>query len=277
MRRRRELRTEEKRLRNNSLVNKVAVVTGASRGIGRAIVRCIAAEGADCVFTYTRDRSSAESLTEEVSRLGRRAISRQLDCRDFEGAKTLIEEVKKEFGRLDILVNNAGITKDKSLMMMAREDWADVIDTNLTGVFNTTRAAIITFLKQKSGIILNIASVSGIHPLAGQVNYAAAKAGVIGFTKSLAKEVAPYNIRVNALAPGFIDTDMTSALGETKRQKLVDSVIPLKRFGNVEEVARTAVFLLTEASRLYYGPDHTGRRRDGNVRQTRFSFVIEHW
>lgn len=196
--------SEETRLRKTLLVNKVAVVTGASRGIGRAIVRCIAAEGADCVFTYTRDRSFAESLTEEVSRSGRRAISRRLDCRDFEGAKTLIEEIKKEFGRLDILVNNAGITKDKSLMMMAREDWADVIDTNLTGVFNTTRAAIITFLKQKSGIILNIASVSGIHPLAGQVNYAAAKAGVIGFTKALAKEVAPYNIRVNALAPALL-------------------------------------------------------------------------
>jgi len=131
---------------------------------------------------------------------------------------SLVDKVKEEFGRMDILVNNAGITRDRSLMMMSKEDWYDVIETDLTGVFNTTQACIITFLKQKNGNIVNITSVSGIHPLPGQANYAAAKAGVIGFTKSLAREVAPYNIRVNAVAPGFIETDMTEQLGENIEQ-----------------------------------------------------------
>jgi 3-oxoacyl-[acyl-carrier protein] reductase len=175
-----------------------------------------------------------------------------LDVRDFEGAKMFIEEVKKTFGRLDILINNAGITRDKSLMMMNKEDWADVIDTDLTGVFNTTRACIITFLKQKSGNIVNVSSVSGIHPLPGQVNYAAAKAGVIGFTKSLAKEVAPYNIRVNAVAPGFIDTDMTAGFSEKFREKAM-KMIPLDRFGAPDEVAQAVVFLLSDRSRYITG------------------------
>ena len=183
---------------------------------------------------------------------GRRALPVQLDVRDFEGAKTLVEDVKREFGRLDILVNNAGITKDKSLMMMNREEWSDVIDTNLTGVFNITRACIITFLKQKNGNIVNISSTSGIHPLPGQVNYAAAKAGVIGFTKSLAREVAPYNIRVNAVAPGFIDTDMTAELGEKAKEKFM-KMIPLERFGSPEEIAKAVVFLLGDESRYITG------------------------
>jgi len=187
-----------------------------------------------------------------VKSLGRRALPIQLDVRDFEGAKTLVDTVKKEFGQLDILINNAGITKDKSLMMMSQEDWSDVIDTNLTGVFNTTRASIITFLKQKSGNIVNISSVSGIHPLAGQVNYAAAKAGVIGFTKSLAKEVAPYNIRVNAVAPGFINTEMTAALGEKARDNFL-KMIPLQRFGTPDEVAKVVLFLLSDKSRYITG------------------------
>ncbi len=151
--------------------------------------------------------------------------------RDFEGTKMLIERVKEDLGRLDILVNNAGITRDKSLMMMSKDDWSDVIDTDLTGVFNTTRACIITFLKQKSGNIVNISSVSGIHPLPGQVNYAAAKAGVIGFTKSLAKEVAAYNIRVNAVAPGFIETGMTANLSEKYREKFNENSPPQRRRG----------------------------------------------
>jgi 3-oxoacyl-[acyl-carrier protein] reductase len=240
-------------MRGNALLNnKVAIVTGGTRGIGRSIVIALCREGADCAFTYVRDSGMAESLAQEVKNLGRRALPFRLDVRDFEGTKLFIEEVKKGFGRLDILVNNAGVTRDKSLMMMNKEDWADVIDTDLTGVFNITRACIITFLKQKSGNIVNVSSVSGIHPLPGQVNYAAAKAGVIGFTKSLAKEVAPYNIRVNALAPGFIDTDMTAGFSEKYREKVM-KMVPLDRFGTPDEVAQAAVFLLSDRSRYVTG------------------------
>lgn len=239
-------------MKENLFHDKVAIVTGGTRGIGRAIVLALCREGADCAFTYTKNPAAAESLAKEVRSIGRRAVPFQLDVRDFEGAKTLIEEIKKEFGRIDILVNNAGITRDRSLMMMTKEDWSDVIDTDLTGVFNTTRACIITFLKQKSGNIVNISSVSGIHPLPGQVNYAAAKAGIIGFTKSLAQEVAPYNIRVNAVAPGFVDTDMTAALGDTYREKVM-KMIPLERFGTPDEVAQAVVFLVSDASQYITG------------------------
>ncbi len=230
----------------------MAIVTGGTRGIGRAIVRAVCEEGADCAFTYARNRAAADSLAEEVHRIGRRSLSVQVDVRNFDGAKKLVEEVKKEFGRLDILINNAGITRDKSLMMMNSDDWSEVIDTNLTGVFNTTRACIITFLKQKSGNIVNISSVSGIHPLPGQTNYAAAKAGVIGFTKSLAREVAPYSIRVNAVAPGFIDTEMTTELGEKTKERFI-KMIPLQRFGAPGEVAKAVLFLLSEESQYITG------------------------
>jgi 3-oxoacyl-[acyl-carrier protein] reductase len=184
--------------------------------------------------------------------MGRHALSVQLDVRDFEGAKHLVERTKAAFGKIDILVNNAGITRDKSLMMMTRDDWAEVIDTDLTGVFNTTRASIITFLKQKNGNIVNVSSMSGIHPLPGQVNYAAAKAGVIGFTKSLAKEVAPYNIRVNAVAPGFVSSDMTASLNENYRKRL-NEMIPAGRFGTPEEVAEVVLFLLSDESKYITG------------------------
>ena len=230
----------------------MALITGGSRGIGRAIVLTVCGEGADCAFTFAKDHAAADSLAEEVVRMGRKALPFQLDARDSAGAKTLVDEVKKKFGKLDILVNNAGITKDKSLMMMNEVDWSDVIDINLTGVFNTTRACIITFLKQKSGNIVNMSSVSGIHPLPGQVNYAAAKAGVIGFTKSLAKEVAPYNIRVNAVAPGFINTDMTAALSEKSRDIFLN-MIPLHRFGTSDEVAKAVLFLLSDESQYITG------------------------
>ncbi len=227
-------------------------MTGGTRGIGRAVVLALAREGADCVFTFARNAAQADSLSQEVGEMGRRSLPVQRDVRDFEGARLLVEEIKKTFGGLHILVNNAGITRDKSLMMMSKEDWADVIDSDLTGVFNTTRACIITFLKQKSGNIINISSVSGIHPLPGQTNYAAAKAGVIGFTRSLAKEVAPYNIRVNAVAPGFIDTDMTEHLNKAYRERLTAS-IPSGRFGSPEEVARVVLFLASDASAYITG------------------------
>ncbi len=236
----------------NSLLNKVAIVTGGSRGIGRSIVLALCKAGADCSFTYVKNPAAAEALAKEVHGIGRKAAPFQLDVRDFEGTKALIDEVKKEFGRIDILVNNAGITRDKSLMMMSKEDWNEVIETDLTGLFNTTRACIITFLKQKSGNIVNISSVSGIHPLPSQVNYAAAKAGVIGFTKSLAKEVAPYNIRVNAVAPGFVESDMTAALSETYREKAL-KMIPFGRFGTPDEVAQAVVFLASDMSQYITG------------------------
>jgi 3-oxoacyl-[acyl-carrier protein] reductase len=239
-------------MKEKLLSDKVAIVTGGTRGIGRSIVLAICREGADCAFTYTRNHALAYSLVKEVQNIGRRSLSVQMDVRDFEGTKMLIERVKEELGRLDILVNNAGITKDKSLMMMNKDDWSDVIDIDLTGVFNTARACIITFLKQKSGNIVNISSISGIYPLPGQVNYAAAKAGVIGFTKSLAKEVAPYNIRVNTVAPGFIETDMTANLSEKYREKL-NKIIPVSRFGTPDEVARVVVFLLCDESRYITG------------------------
>ena len=234
------------------LHDKVAIVTGGTRGIGRSIVIALAKEGADSVFTYTRNQELADSLADEVKKMGRLALPVQIDVRDFDGARLLIERVKERFGRLDMLINNAGITRDKSFIMMDREDWISVIDTDLTGVFNTTKACIITFLKQRNGNIVNISSVSGIHPLPGQVNYAAAKAGVIGFTKSLAKEVAPYNIRVNAVAPGFIETDMTSKLNEKYRNKLI-GIIPVGRFGTPNEVARVVCFLLSDESRYITG------------------------
>jgi 3-oxoacyl-[acyl-carrier protein] reductase len=239
-------------LKTEPLTDKVAIVTGGTRGIGRSIVLALCREGADCAFTYTANTALADSLAKEIQEIGRRALPLQLDVRDFDGAKGLVEKVKEDFGRLDILVNNAGITRDKSLMMMSREDWASVIDTDLTGVFNTTRACIVTFLKQKSGHVVNISSASGIHPLPGQVNYAAAKAGVIGFTRSLAKEVAPYNVRVNAVAPGFIQTDMTSGFPEKYRDRLLES-IPVGRFGTSDEVAGVVLFLVSEESKYITG------------------------
>ena len=239
-------------MEESRLAGKVALVTGGSRGIGRAILLALCREGAECMFSYTRNQELAESLVKELQGMGRHALSVQLDVRDFEGAKHLVERTKAAFGKIDILVNNAGITRDKSLMMMTRDDWAEVIDTDLTGVFNTTRASIITFLKQKNGNIVNVSSMSGIHPLPGQVNYAAAKAGVIGFTKSLAKEVAPYNIRVNAVAPGFVSSDMTASLNENYRKRL-NEMIPAGRFGTPEEVAEVVLFLLSDESKYITG------------------------
>lgn len=226
------------------LKDKVAIVTGGSRGIGRAIVLMLAKEGADVAFTYLRSAKEAEGLAQEIEKAGRRHLAIQADVRDFEKSKELIEKVKNSFGRIDILVNNAGVTADKALMLMTKDDWHNVIDTNLNGLFNVTRSAIITFLKQKQGDIVNITSISGIIGMARQTNYAASKAGIIGFTKSLAKEVAGYNIRVNAVAPGFIDTDMISGLKQERRQALIDN-IPLARFGTVQDVAGVVKFLLS--------------------------------
>jgi 3-oxoacyl-[acyl-carrier protein] reductase len=232
--------------------NKVAIVTGASRGIGRQIVLMLAREGAKVVFSYSKSVAEAESLMQETGKLGVRAIGLQIDVRDFEKTKELIEKAKSEFGGLDILVNNAGITRDKAMMMMTREEWLEVLDTNLNGYFNVTRNAIVTFLKQKSGNIVNITSVSGIIGLARQTNYAASKAGIIGLTKSLAREVAAYGIRVNAVAPGFIATDMLSGLKQEFKDKMLEN-IPLSRLGSAEDVSRAVKFLLSDASSYITG------------------------
>jgi 3-oxoacyl-[acyl-carrier protein] reductase len=234
------------------LKDKVAIVTGGTRGIGRAIVLELAREGVDVAFTYLKSTQEAQDLSQEVENVGRRCLALQIDVRDFKKAKELVEKTREYFGRLDILVNNAGITKDKALMLMTEEDWQEVIDTNLSGTFNVTRSAIVTFLKQKSGNIINITSVSGISGMNRQTNYAASKAGIIGFTKSLAKEVASYNIRVNAVAPGFIETDMIKGLKEEYKNELVKK-IPLGRFGKVSDVAAAVKFLLSDAANFITG------------------------
>jgi len=239
-------------MKDGILSDKIAIISGGTRGIGRAITLALCKEGADCAFTYASRKDLAESLTKEIQDMGRRVIAAQVDVRDYEGIKNFVDSVKEAFGKLDILINNAGITRDRSLFMMSKEEWMEVIDTDLTGVFNMTRACIITFLKQKSGNIINISSSSGLHPLPGQTNYAAAKAGIIGFTKALAKEVAPYNIRVNAIAPGFIETDMTATLSENYKQKLLNA-IPTGRFGKPEEIARVVLFLCSDDSRYLTG------------------------
>lgn len=225
------------------LEGKVFIVTGGTRGIGRAIVTELASQGAKVAFTYaTQDRLATEVMN-ELKESGKKTLSFKADVSDFEKAKEVVEETIKEFGRLDGLVNNAGIVRDKPLMMMEPKDWEDVIRTNLIGTFNFCRAAIVTLMKQKNGDILNISSVAGIVGRPGQTNYAASKAGIVGLTKSLAKEVGRFNVRVNAIAPGFIETEMTQALSEKIRKEVLGE-IPLGRFGEVKEVAKLAAFLL---------------------------------
>lgn len=229
------------------LKNKTAIVSGASRGIGRAIAIELAHEGVNIAFNFLQNKQAAGQLQEEVKNLGVKARASQVDIKDFNAVSKWVEDTKIFFGGLDILINNAGIINDKALMFMGSEDWESVIDTNLGGTFNLTRAAITGFLKQKSGDIVNIASVSGVTGTARQTNYASAKAGIIGFTKSLAREVAGYNIRVNAVAPGFIQTDMLKDLKEAYKNELLQH-IPKARFGEPQEVARVVKFLLSDAA-----------------------------
>ncbi|NLI92295.1 MAG: 3-oxoacyl-[acyl-carrier-protein] reductase [Peptococcaceae bacterium] len=224
------------------LKGKTAVVTGASRGIGRAIAAKLASEGANIVINYVNRREEADQLTQDIENLGVKVLAVQADVSIFNQAQNLITRAKEEFGSLDILVNNAGITRDGLLMRMSEEDYDRVMDVNLKGVFNCTRQAVPLMVKQKSGRIINITSVVGLVGNAGQTNYAASKAGIIGFTKSLAKEIGSRNITVNAIAPGFIETDMTSDLPE-KVKELSKESIALKRFGKPENVADAVYFL----------------------------------
>ncbi len=235
-----------------SFKNKVAIVTGGSRGIGRAIVLKLAHLGCDVVFSYHQNKDAAHSLENEVKNLGGRCQASSVDVKDFSAVKSWIEDVKKNFGGIDILINNAGVIRDKPLMMMSEDDWQEVMDTNLNGMFHVTRACIITLMKQKSGRIVNISSVSGVIGLPGQTNYSASKGGINAFTKALAKEVAAFGIRVNAIAPGFIDTEMVSKFSPEQKEKIIE-MIPLKRMGSVEDVANAVAFLLSDDTRYITG------------------------
>lgn len=234
------------------LEGKKALVTGASRGIGRAIALALAAEGADIAVNYAGNQAAAEAVAAEIEAMGRKALIIQADISSNEAATVMVEQVAKEFGRVDILVNNAGITRDGLLMRMKEADWDAVLTTNLKGVFNCTKAAIKYMMKQKAGHIVNISSVVGVNGNAGQANYAAAKAGVIGFTKATAKELAARGITVNAVAPGFIQTDMTAVLNE-KQVEAMQATIPLKRLGEPEDIAKAVVFLASDDANYITG------------------------
>lgn len=229
------------------LEGKVAVVTGASRGIGKAIACKLAEQGAYVVINYNGSKERAEEVLAEITEKGGNGVLAQCDVADYEACEAFIQKVVKDQGRLDILVNNAGVTKDGLLARMSEEDFDSVLNTNLKGTFHTIRFAARQMLKQRSGRIINLASVVGVAGNAGQANYAASKAGVIGLTKSVAKEVASRGITVNAIAPGFIETDMTAVLSEKIKEASV-AQIPLGHFGKPEDVAEAAAFLASEAA-----------------------------
>jgi len=234
------------------LENKVAIISGASRGIGRAIALELAKEGVDISFSYLKSSTEATALEKEIKQIGSKAKGYKVDIKDFDSVANWVKETKEYFNGLDIVINNAGIIKDMALMFMQKEDWQEVISTNLTGTYNLTRAAITGFMKGKNGNIVNIASVSGIVGLPRQTNYSASKAGMIGFTKALAKEVGGYNIRVNAIAAGFIETDMTVELKDSYKNEMLKR-IPLGRFGKTEEVAKIVKFLVSDEAEYITG------------------------
>lgn len=234
------------------LKGKVALVTGASRGIGREIAITLASKGAYVVINYNGSKEKAEEVKNEIEACGGSAAIYQCNVADFDAVETMVKDVVKEQGSLDILVNNAGITKDNLIMKMKEEDFDDVIAINLKGVFNTIKHASRQMLKQKQGKIINISSVTGILGNAGQANYAAAKAGVIGLTKTMARELASRQINVNAVAPGFIDTEMTAAMTEAAKEATV-AQIPFQRTGNPREVANVVAFLASEEASYITG------------------------
>jgi len=234
------------------LKDKVAVVTGGSRGIGEAIVRKFADEGAVVVFTYHSSSERSDKIVAELSQSGSTVKALQSDAASFEAAEKLIAEVVKEFGKIDILVNNAGITRDNLLLRMSEEQWDQVMDSNLKSVFNLTKNCIKPMMRNRGGSIINISSVVGVFGNAGQANYAASKAGIIGFSKSVAKELGSRNVRCNVIAPGFIGTDMTEALDEKTKETFLAG-IPLKRLGSGEEIADSCVFLGSDRSAYVTG------------------------
>lgn len=234
------------------LSGKTALITGASKGIGRAIAIKYAQEGANVAFTYLSSVEKGQALEQELTAFGIKAKGFRSDASDFKAAEELVNAVVSEFGSLDILINNAGITRDNLLMRMTEEAWDEVIGINLKSCFNTVKAATRTMMKAKAGSIINITSVVGIKGNAGQANYAASKSGIIGFTKSVALELGSRNIRANAVAPGFIETEMTGVLDEKTVQGWRDA-IPMKRGGQPEEVANACVFLGSDMSSYISG------------------------
>lgn len=229
------------------LTGKVALITGGSRGIGEAIVMKLASEGADVAFTYMSSEEKANAIAKLASEHGTKVMAYKSDASNYTESETLINSVVESFGKIDILINNAGITKDTLMLRMSEEQWDQVIEVNLKSVFNLTKHVLKPMMKQKSGSIINMSSVVGVFGNAGQANYAASKAGIIGFSKSIAKEVGSRNIRCNAIAPGFIETDMTHVLTDDQKKAYTDS-IPLKRLGSGEDVANACVFLGSDMS-----------------------------
>jgi 3-oxoacyl-[acyl-carrier protein] reductase len=234
------------------LEGKVAIITGASRGIGKGIAALFVAQGAKVAFTYASSDEKARALEAELSANGGIVKGFKSDAADFNAAQELVDQVVAEFGTVDILVNNAGITRDTLLMRMSEEQWDEVIRVNLKSVFNLSKAVIKPMLKAKSGSVINMSSIVGVTGNAGQANYAASKAGIIGFTKSMAAELGSRNIRCNAIAPGFIETEMTGALDEKVVQQWRDS-IPLKRGGTPEDIANATLFLASDMSAYITG------------------------
>ncbi len=227
------------------LEGKVALITGASRGIGREIALTLAGYGADIIVNYNGSADKANEVVREIEAMGRRAVSVQCSVSEYEACGRMITDMLEAFGHIDILVNNAGITKDNLMIKMTEADFDGVIDTNLKGTFNTIKHMYRAFIKQRSGRIINLSSVSGVLGNPGQANYAASKAGVIGLTKSMAKELASRNITVNAVAPGYIDTDMTQAMSEAAREAVI-AQIPLKRAGQPKDIAEMVAFLASD-------------------------------
>ncbi len=237
---------------NPGLSNQRALVTGGTRGIGRQIVLDLAAAGSDVAFTYRSSTDEAEALEREVAALGVRGMAFQADAADFEAAETIVHRLVDDWGALDILVNNAGITRDGLMLRMSQKDWSDVIETNLGSVFNYCKAAYRPMMKARRGRIVNMSSVVGVMGNAGQTNYAASKAGIIGFSKSLAKELAARGVTVNVVAPGYVETDMTSELSEKAREAML-SAVPAGRAATPSDISSAVLFLASDAAAYITG------------------------
>jgi 3-oxoacyl-[acyl-carrier protein] reductase len=234
------------------LKDKIAIITGGSRGIGRAISLALSREGAKVVVNYLSNEDKADEVVEMINTQGENAFKFKASIANFREVKEMIEMTRKRFGRIDILVNNAGIIKDKPLLFMGERVWDEVINTNLKGVFNCSKAVASIMMAQKSGVIVNISSISAFIGLPGQTNYAASKGGIISLTKVLARELAPFNIRVNAVAAGLIETDMTADLPDDVVETFL-KFLPAQRFGRPEEIAETVLFLVSDAASYIYG------------------------